>query len=68
MQVVVFFQIIVSEKSYILFNVMDVPQLKDKGLPISVIFCMTKSLLFIYNKMHFILFYGVVQCGEMLYR
>ena len=33
----------------ILFNVMDiVSQLKDGGLPITIPFCMTKSVLFIY--------------------
>ena len=38
-----------SMKSDILFNVMDiVSQLKDKGIPITVPFCMTKSALFIY--------------------
>jgi hypothetical protein len=47
-----------------------VSQLKDKGLPISVVpFCMTKSLLFIYNKICFVLFFFVVQCScEMLHR
>jgi len=51
-------------KSDILFNVMDIvlSQLKYKGLPIRVPFCMTKSLLFIYNKKHFILFYFIVKC------
>ena len=57
-------------KSNILFNVMDiVSHLKYKGLPISVDqFCMTKTLLFIYNKICFILFYCIVQCRrEMLH-
>ena len=70
-QVVVFFEIIVCEKLDIFFNVMDiVSQLKDKGLPISVDqFCVTKSLLFINNKICFILLYCVVQCFcEMLHR
>ena len=54
----------------ILFNVMDiVSQLKDKGFPIIVPFCMTKSLFFIYTKIHFNLFYCVVQCRcEMLHQ
>ena len=35
-------------KSDILFNVMDiVSQLKDKGIPITVPFCMTKTVLYI---------------------
>ena len=38
-----------SVKSYIFFNVMDiVSRLKDKGIPITVPFCMTKNVLFIY--------------------
>jgi len=50
-------------------NVMDiVSQLKDKGLPITIPFCMTKSLLLIYNKIHFNLFYCVIHCScEMLH-
>ena len=36
-------------KTDIFFNVMDiVSQLKDKGIPITVPFCMTKIVLFIY--------------------
>ena len=38
-----------SVKSDILFNVMDiVSQLKDKGIPITVPFCMIKIVLYIY--------------------
>ena len=47
-QGVVFFLKYLSVKSDILFNVMEiVSQLKDKGIPITVPFCMTKSVLFI---------------------
>ena len=50
-------------KSDFLFNVMGIlSQSKDKGLSITVPFCMTKSLLFIYNKVCFHLFYCIVQC------
>ena len=63
MQVVVFFWNNCLWKLDILFNVMDiVSQLKDKGLQITFPFCMTMSLLFIYNKIHFNLFYCIVQC------
>jgi len=70
MQYVVFFEIIVYENHTFFFNVMDIEsQLKDKGLLISVPFCMTKILLFIYNKIYFVLFVCVVQYSfEMLYR
>jgi len=56
-------------KSGILFNVMDiVSQLKDKGLPKTIPFCIKKSLLLIYNKIHFNLFDCVIQCHcEMLH-
>ena len=58
-----------SVKSEILFNVMNiVSQLEDKGLPIKISFCMTESLLLIYNKIHANLFYCVTQCHlEMLH-
>ena len=46
-QGVVFFEIFIYEIG--LFNVMDiVSQLKDKGIPITVPFCMTKIVLYIY--------------------
>jgi hypothetical protein len=69
MQVVVFFEIIVCESQTFFFNVMKiVSRLKENGLPISVPFCMKKTLLFIYTKIRFILFYCIVQCCcEMLH-
>ena len=69
MQAIVFFEIFVCENQTFLFNVMDIlSQLKDKGLPITIPFCMTQILLFIYNKVCFNLFYCVVQCHcEMLH-
>ena len=50
-----------SVKSDILFNVMHiVSQLKDKGIPITVPFCMTKIVLYIYVCVCFNLFYCVL--------
>ena len=67
-QGVLFFEIYMSMKSDILFNVMDiVSQLKDKGIPIIVPFCMIKIVLYIYiyiysHKICFNLFYCVLHC------
>ena len=61
MQTIVFFEIFFLWKRDILFNIMDiVSQWKDKGLPITIPLCMTKSLLLIYKKIHFNLFCCVI--------
>lgn len=69
MQAIAFFETFVCENYTILFNVMVILfQLKENGLHIAVPFCMTKNLLFMYNKVRFDLFYCVVWCHcEMLH-
>ena len=67
---VLFFEIYMSVKLDILFNVMDiVSQLKDKGIRIIVPFCMIKTVFYIYmyiyiynHKICFNLFYCVLHC------
>ena len=66
-QSILFFEIYMSMKSDILFNVMDIVfQLKDKGIPITVPFCMKKIVLYIYMCVCVCvwlnLFYCVLHC------
>ena len=71
-QGIVFFEIFISEIRHFFYYVMDiVSQLKDRGIPITIPFCMKKSVLFIYiyNKIHFSLFYCVLHfLCEMLHQ
>ena len=59
-QGVLFFEIYMSVKSYILSNVMDtVSQVKDKGIPITVPFYMIKIVLYIYIIIKYVLIYSI---------
>ena len=60
-QGILFFEIFVCEIRQFFFNVIDmVSLLKDKGIPITIPFCMTKSVLYIYIILIYTIAFSIV--------